>query len=70
MTIYLISEPPNFCPECGHSLEWSDIEQRADFYAGAAHTCNCGAHFAYANAQALLNTADRVGSDMSDYVEA
>ena len=61
--IYIIDQPPNFCPQCGKDLRpnWKDQFNRADFHAHAAHTCKCGAHFQKVTTALILNAADEEG---------
>ena len=63
--IMLMSLSPRFCPNCGK--ERPTGQNTTDFFAGTAHTCKCGLHFAYAKGADLLELASKTG-DMGRYV--
>ena len=70
MKVYLISFPPNLCPECGYNgFNW-DTLGRMDFYARASHSCpKCRTSFQFAPVDDLVALSGEVGGDMRFHIE-
>jgi hypothetical protein len=60
--IYIIDQPPNYCPQCARDLRplWK-TGNRSDFHAHASFSCPCGAQYQKVTTALILNAADEEG---------
>ena len=64
--IFLASELPKVCPECGKHFVFGTLS-RVDFFSGASQQCDdCNTLFQFAPKEALVDTA-RVHGDLHHY---
>jgi hypothetical protein len=66
--VFLISQPPSFCPNCGDAMQIAR-DYFLDFIGGASMSCDCGSRFCYAPVERLVSLADQLGSDLPQYVK-
>ena len=50
---------PRYCPQCRREFQiHSDKYARNDFYAGCAHTCQCGFQFQFVQPSQIKKTVE------------